>query len=233
MHRSGFTEHEMDELVKGINLLEYVKVKTIFSHLSSADEPENDEYSMLQINQFIKMFDQIQNTVNYKIKKHLLNSAGVERFTKYQFDYVRIGIGLHGISAIKTPLHQVGTLKSTIAQIKKVEKGSTIGYNRKGILKKDSVIATIPMGYADGLRRSLGNGVGKFWIKNQQVPIIGNVCMDMCMIDVGQLDIKVGDEVELFGKNQSIYEVSEWMETIPYEVLTGISRRVKRTYLVQ
>ncbi len=213
--------------------LENTHIKTIFSHLSSADEPALDDYTIERINLFEKIFSQIQEVLPYKIKKHILNSAGVERFSKYQFDFVRIGIGMYGISSNKAPLVQVGTFKSTIAQLKWVKSGDTVGYGRKGEITKDTLIATIPMGYADGLRRSLGNGVGQFYIKGKKATIIGNVCMDMCMIDVTNIKVKVGETVELFGKNQSIYKIAKSMDTIPYEVLTGISRRVKRTYIAK
>jgi alanine racemase len=143
---------------------------------------------------------------------------------------VRVGIGLYGVSAVGAPLAQVGTLTSSIAQVKKLKAGSSVGYNRKGKVLVDSEIATVPIGYADGLRRSLSNGRGRFWYKGRLVPIIGNVCMDMCMIDVTGLDAKEGDTVEIFGRNLPITELADWMDTIPYEVLTGISRRVKRTY---
>ncbi len=233
MHRSGFTPEEMDLLLEKIGQLEYLQIKTTFSHLSSADEAAQDEYTHWQAQQFEAMTEAIDKISPHKIKRHILNSAGAERFPEYQYDYVRIGIGMYGISANQASLSQAATLKSTIAQIKIVKAGATVGYNRKGVLAKDTAVAIIPMGYADGLRRSLGNGRGKFLVQGQQAPIIGNVCMDLCMIDVSDMNVKVGDSVELFGKHQSILEVAKWMDTIPYEVLTGISRRVKRTYLVE
>jgi alanine racemase len=166
----------------------------------------------------------------YKIKRHILNSAGIERFPKYQYDMVRLGIGLFGISATDASLAQVGTLNSSIIQLKNLKKGQTVGYSRKGILNKDSVIATVPVGYADGLRRILSNGVGKIWVNGKMAPIVGNICMDMCMIDVTDIPVHEGDCVEIFGKHLSVNELARWMQTIPYEVLTGISKRVKRTY---
>ncbi len=233
MHRSGFTPDDISVLAALVKNLEHLHIKTVFSHLSSADEEAQDEYTHQQAALFMQMTSEIENALGYKIKRHILNSAGAERFPEYQFDYVRIGIGLYGISAINAKLEQAGTLRSTIAQIKTVKAGSTVGYNRKGVVNKETNVAVVPMGYADGLRRSLSNGKGKFLLHGQQVPILGNVCMDLCMLDITGIDANVGDTVELFGKNQSIYKVAEWMDTIPYEVLTGISRRVKRTYLME
>jgi len=230
MHRSGFLPSELNELIQELKLARGIKIKTIFSHLSSADEVAHDGYTLEQIEKFDQMSQAIMQQFGYPIKRHILNSAGTERFSKYQFDMVRVGIGLYGVSAVGAPLAQVGTLTSSIAQVKKLKAGSSVGYNRKGKVLVDSEIATVPIGYADGLRRSLSNGRGRFWYKGRLVPIIGNVCMDMCMIDVTGLDAKEGDTVEIFGRNLPITELADWMDTIPYEVLTGISRRVKRTY---
>ncbi len=230
MHRSGFMPGEIDALIEALQQAENVRVKTIFSHLSSADEQEQDEYTLEQISLFDELSTKLMAAFPYKIKRHILNSAGIERFPKYQFDYIRLGIGMYGISAKGKNLAAVGTLSSSIVQIKNIKAGQTIGYNRKGIAKKDSVIATVPIGYADGLRRILSNGVGKIWVNGKLAPIIGNVCMDMCMIDVTGIEAQEGDKVEIFGKNLPVSLVAEWMQTIPYEVLTGISKRVKRTY---
>jgi Alr-MurF fusion protein len=230
MHRSGFLPFETNDLITEIKSATGLKIKTIFSHLSSADEPAQDDFTFEQIHTFELVSQKIMQQFDYPIKRHILNSAGTERFSKHQFDMVRVGIGLYGISAVDAPLAQVGTLTSSIAQVKKLKSGSSVGYNRKGKVTVDSEIATVPIGYADGLRRYLGNGRGKFWYKGKLVPIIGNVCMDMCMIDVTGLNAREGDEVEIFGRNLPIAQLSEWMVTIPYEVLTGISRRVKRTY---
>jgi alanine racemase len=230
MHRSGFLKDEMDLLSEALITSKNVKVSSIYSHLATADEPEQDDFTLEQIALFEQMSQQLMQQLPYKIKRHLLNSAGIERFPKYQYDMVRLGIGMYGISAINQSLAQVGTLKSVIIQIKNLQKGQTVGYSRKGITQKDSMIATVPVGYADGLRRILSNGVGKLWINGKLAPIIGNICMDMCMIDVTNLDVKEGDSVEIFGKNLPVATLAQWMQTIPYEVLTGISKRVKRTY---
>jgi alanine racemase len=233
MYRSGFLSIDMDLLIKQLKKSNNIKISTIFSHLASADEPEQDSFTLKQIELFEQMSNIIVGNFTYKIKRHILNSAGVERFSKYQFDYVRIGIGLFGISSIGRKMAPVGTLSSTIIQIKNVKAGETVGYSRRGVVEKDSVIATIPVGYADGLRRILSNGVGKLWVNGKLAPIIGNVCMDMCMIDITGIEAKEGDVVEIFGKNLLVGDVAKWMNTIPYEVLTGISKRVKRTYQME
>ena len=160
-----------------------------------------------------------------------MNSAGIERFPEKQFDMVRLGIGLYGVSATGLSLQTIGTLKSTVSQVKKVQPEETVGYSRKGKVLKESDIAVIPLGYADGLDRKLGNGKGQVMIHGKRVPIIGNICMDMLMIDVTGLNVHSGDPVEIFGSQISILEVAEKAGTIPYEILTGISQRVKRVYL--
>ncbi len=233
MHRSGFLSTEISLLLSALKQSENIMIKSVFSHLASADEPEQDDFTLGQI----KLFDELSSTIiselSYKIKRHILNSAGIERFSKYQFDFIRLGIGMFGISSIGKKLAAVGTLSSTILQIKHIKAGQTIGYNRSGIAKRDSIIATVPIGYADGLRRILSNGIGKLFINGKLAPIIGNVCMDMCMIDITDIKAKEGDRVEVFGKNLSVSLLAKWMNTIPYEVLTGISKRVKRTYHVE
>ena len=233
MHRSGFLSSEMDLLLDTLKQCENIRVKTIFSHLASADEPEQDDFTLQQLSLFEEMSSTIMANFTYKIKRHILNSAGIERFPKYQFDFVRLGIGMFGISSIGKKLVPVGTLSSSIIQIKNIEAGQTIGYSRSGVAKKESIIATVPIGYADGLRRILSNGAGKLWVNGKLAPIIGNVCMDMCMIDITNIKAKEGDKVEVFGKNLLVSKVAKWMQTIPYEVLTGISKRVKRTYHVE
>jgi alanine racemase len=230
MHRSGFMNAELESLIHELTLCENIRVKTIFSHLASADEPEQDDFTREQISLFEEMSLKIMEVFPYKIKRHILNSAGIERFPASQYDYIRLGIGLFGISVKGQKLAPVGTLSSSIIQIKNIKKGQTVGYSRRGVALKDSVIATVPIGYADGLRRILSNGVGKMWVNGKLAPIIGNVCMDMCMIDITGLDAKEGDSVEIFGKNLPVTDVAHWMNSIPYEVLTGISKRVKRTY---
>lgn len=173
----------------------------------------------------------MQGSLPYQIDRHILNSAGIERFSSHQFEMVRLGIGLYGVSSTHLPLKPIGILKSSISQVKVVEPGETVGYNRSGKIERPSEIGIVPMGYADGLDRRLGNGNGFAYIKNQKVSITGNICMDMCMIDVTGLNVQPGDEVEFFGEHISIEEIAEAIGTIPYEILTGISQRVKRVYI--
>lgn len=232
MNRSGFNEYELDELISVLKREETLKVSSIFSHLAVADESEQDAFTLLQIERFQNMCIKIEKQFDYKIIRHILNSAGIERFPEYHFDMVRLGIGLHGISAANKPLEPVATFKTHIAAIRQVKSSETIGYGRKGVLARDSRIAVILVGYADGLDRHLSCGVGEMYIKGHRVPIVGNICMDACMLDVTDYpDIQVGDEVEIFGKNVPVTEISDKLGTIPYEVLTRISRRVKRVFV--
>lgn len=231
MHRSGFVPEDTDAVVEAVKNAKGLKIKTIFSHLATADDLDQDDYTLLQLRTFDAMSGTIIDKMSYPIKRHILNSAGIERFSdKYQYDMVRLGIGLYGLSVAGAQLQPIATLTSSLAQIKHLKAGETVGYSRRGKLTRDSDIATVPIGYADGLRRCLGNGNGKLWYKGHLVPIVGNICMDICMVDVTGLDPHEGDPIEIFGKNLPITQVAEWMNTIPYEVLTGISRRVKRTY---
>ena len=190
----------------------------------------NDEFTLGQIHLFERMTERIQAQFNYKIWRHILNSAGIERFPQYHFDMVRLGIGLHGISATHANLQPVSSFKTYISSIRNVPADQSIGYGRKSYTTRPSRIAVIPVGYADGLNRHLSNRVGNVFIKGKRVPIIGNICMDTCMIDVTDTNATIGDEVEIFGKHILVTELSEQLGTIPYEILTGISHRVKRVY---
>jgi alanine racemase len=173
----------------------------------------------------------LEKQLGYPVLRHILNSAGIERFPEAQFDMVRLGIGLYGISATDQSLAQpVATLKTRILQIRTVSKEQTVGYNRNGKLQRDSRIACIPIGYADGLDRRLGNGTGKVLINGKLCPIIGNICMDICMIDVTDVAVEEGDTAVIFGENPAINQLAEQLGTIPYEILTSISPRVKRIY---
>jgi alanine racemase len=179
------------------------------------------------------MSDNIQSHLDYPVLKHILNSAGISRFPDAQFDMVRLGIGLYGIgvnASEQAHLQNVSTLKTSISQIKNIPANETIGYSRKGVAPRDIKIATVPIGYADGLSRKLSNGKGKMFIKGKPAPIIGNVCMDMCMIDITDINVNENDEVIVFGENYPIADVAKDIGTIPYEVLTNVSRRVKRVY---
>ena len=233
MHRLGFKEHEIDELVE--NLKKYnVKVASIFSHLSSADVPEEDDYTMEQIHTFQRVSSKISEALGYQPIRHILNTAGITYYSDYQFEMVRIGIGMVGISAnpeVKKQIQSAVTFKTVISQISEVKQGDSIGYNRKYKAEKDTRIATIPVGYADGIPRLIGNKKGFVGIHNQKVSIVGNICMDMLMVDLQNIKAKEGDEVIIFNGNPTLEEFSGYCQTIPYEVLTSISRRVKRIYI--
>ena len=233
MHRLGFKEDEIDDLIKTLKKYN-VKIASIFSHLSCADVPEEKEYTLQQLETFERVSSKIIQNIDYKPIRHILNTAGIINFTDYQYDMVRIGIGMMGISCvpeIEKQLQNVATFKTVISQISKVEKGDSIGYSRKYIAEKDTRIATIPIGYADGIPRLIGNKKGFVIIKGQKVPIVGNVCMDMLMADLGEIPAKEGDEVVIFNSCKTLEEFADYCQTIPYEVLTSISRRVKRIYV--
>ncbi len=232
MNRLGLkSDDEIQKTIKLISSSSQVKIKSVFTHLAGSDDSIFDNFTKEQFQRFEYCYSLIESAFPYKIDRHILNSAGIERFPEKQFEMVRLGIGLYGISAIGSPLQPIGTLKSTISQVKKVEPDETVGYNRKGKVSRISEIAVIPFGYADGLDRKLSNGVGQIFVNGKRAPIIGNICMDMFMADVTGLNVHSGDEVEIFGTNISILEVAENAGTIPYEILTGISQRVKRIYL--
>ncbi len=231
MHRLGFEPTDMEQLLTRLKIQNQVKVRSVFSHLSGADEAKFDAFTKQQIVSFTNCADQISGAFSHYIMRHILNSAGVERFPEAQFDMVRLGIGHFGISTLPdVNLKQVCALKTIILQIKTVKAGETVGYSRKGLVNTDKRIAVIPIGYADGFDRKLGNGVGEVFINGKRAKVIGNVCMDLCMIDVTDIEANEGDVVEIFGDNITISEVANWLNTISYEVLTSISRRVKRVY---
>lgn len=231
MKRLGFSDFEIENLVREINEMKILKVQSIFSHLAAADESRFDDFTMFQIPEFEKMSQKIIEKIGYSPLRHLLNSAGIERFTNFQYEMVRLGIGLYGISATnQDKMANISTLKTTILQIKNVRKGESIGYNRKFFAEKDMKIAIIPMGYADGLNRKLSNGVGKMLINGNFAKIVGNICMDMCILDVTEIAASEGDEVIVFGKEHSVVEIAKQLQTIPYEIFTSISQRVKRIY---
>ena len=230
MNRSGFDEQDIPQLLEFFQTERSVYIRSMFSHLAGSDETVHDEFTLGQIHLFERMTERIQAQFNYKIWRHILNSAGIERFPQYHFDMVRLGIGLHGISATHANLQPVSSFKTYISSIRNVPADQSIGYGRKSYTTRPSRIAVIPVGYADGLNRHLSNRVGNVFIKGKRVPIIGNICMDTCMIDVTDTNATIGDEVEIFGKHILVTELSEQLGTIPYEILTGISHRVKRVY---
>ncbi len=233
MHRLGFDENEVNELIVRVKNNKLLTIKSIFSHLAGTDEPEHDDFTWHQIKLFKEMSEKIRAHFSYPIIHHILNSAGISRFPDAQFDMVRLGIGLYGIGANQTEqiqLQNVSTLKTSISQIKNIPVNQTIGYSRKGVANRDIRIATVPIGYADGLSRKLSNGKGKMIINGKPAPIIGNVCMDMCMIDITDINANEQDEVIVFGDAYPIKQIADDVGTIPYEILTNISRRVKRVY---
>jgi len=231
MHRLGFEPKNMEELLTRLKNQNQVKVRSVFSHLSGSDEAKYDTFTKQQIATFTDCADKLSGAFSHHIMRHILNSAGIERFSEYQFDMVRLGIGHYGISSLPdVKLKQVCALKTIILQVKAVNAGETVGYSRKGIVNEDKRIAIIPIGYADGFDRKLGNGGGEVLVNGKRAKVIGNVCMDLVMIDVTNLEANEGDSVEIFGDNLTISEVAGWLKTIPYEVLTSVSRRVKRVY---
>ena len=230
MNRSGLDAEELPDLLHFFEAKRNVEIRSAFSHLAGSDDEKHDAYTLMQIEKFVRMTEEIQRHFDYPILRHILNSAGIERFPRHAFDMVRLGIGLHGISAIGTTLQPVSSFKSYIASMRFVVQQDTVGYGRRGRLNQDSMIAVIPVGYADGLNRHLSCGVGEVVIRGKRVPIIGNICMDACMVDVTGVGAKIGDEVEIFGKQIPVTELAEKLETIPYEILTNVSHRVKRVY---
>ena len=231
MHRLGFELPEMEQLLIRLKDQSQVKVRSVFSHLAGSDEAKFDAFTKQQMATFTICADQFSSAFSHQIMRHILNSAGIERFPEYQLDMVRLGIGHYGISSLlEVKLKQVCALKTVILQVKNVKAGETVGYGRKGVINTDKRIAIIPIGYADGFDRKLGNGVGEVLIHGQRAKVIGNVCMDLVIIDVTNMETKEGDQVEIFGENLTVSEVASWLKTIPYEVLTSVSRRVKRVY---
>ncbi len=233
MHRLGFEKQDLTELIAFLKGQKHLYIKSVFSHLAASDEAQHDDFTNNQIKLFSEMGKTIQAAFDYPVLLHILNSSGISRFPEAQFDMVRLGIGLYGISSEKEEqklLQNVGILKTIVSQIKNIPKGESIGYGRKAIAVKNMKIAIVPIGYADGLNRKLGNGVGKMLVGGQMAPIIGAVCMDMCMLDITDINIKEGDEVIIFSDNVSINTLADNLETIPYEILTSVSRRVKRVY---
>ena len=231
MHRLGFMTEEMHELIEYIKDCRWVKVRSVYSHLAAADEPDSDDFTLGQIKLFKENADKLSDALGYKPIYHILNSAGIERFPQYQFDMVRLGIGIYGVSAIPgVQLSPVASFKCKVLQVKSLMPGDgTIGYGRHGkIAPEGTVIATIPVGYADGLDRHLSRGNASFSVNGHKVPTIGNICMDMTMLDVTGLDVKVGDTVTIFGEDPTISELAGILDTIPYEILTSVPRRIER-----
>ena len=233
MHRLGFLESEIPAVADFLNLNPELRVATVFSHLVGADDAQFNLFTQEQYASFIRSTAVLESALGYRPTRHLLNSAGIVRFPDYKLDMVRLGIGLYGVEAARidqAALQPVGTLRTVISQIKTVRAGESVGYSRRGILDHDARIATLAIGYADGYDRRLGNGVGEVWVNGTRCPTVGNVCMDMTMIDVTAASASEGDEVIVFGPELPITELAQRIETIPYEILTGVSERVKRIF---
>lgn len=234
MNRLGFNPDDLNELRNLLTENALLKVKTIFTHLAGSEDPSLDDYSRMQIHRFSMMSESVIKHLNYPVWRHVLNSAGISRFPDAQFEMVRLGIGLYGIDGTEKVQHllkNVSTLKTTISQIKKIIAGETVGYGRMGIAITDMTIATVGIGYADGLNRRLSRGVGKMVVRGKLAPITGNINMDMTMIDITNIpDAEEGDEVVVFGDALPVQQLAQWADTISYEVLSTISRRVKRVY---
>jgi alanine racemase len=236
MKRLGFDEQDLDQLIELIHQNNNLRVKSIFSHLAASDEKKHDLFTHEQIQKFERMSSKIKAAFNYPILLHILNSGGIARFPEAQFDMVRLGIGLYGIDPtekLNKQLQAIGTLKTVISQIRTIKSHETIGYSRRGNVQRDSQIAVVAIGYADGLNRRLGNGKGYMIINGHKAPIVGSICMDMTMVDVTGINCREGDEVLVIGKEIDINEIAGKIGTIPYEILTGISQRVKRVYFYE
>lgn len=232
MNRLGFEVSEAESLAAAIKADRKMAVKSVFSHLVASESAEHDGFTQQQVNLFKEAADTMEKELGYSLIKHIANSAAIFRKPEYQFDLVRLGIGLYGVdSSDQLSLQTVATLRSTIAQVREVKAGDTVGYSRKGMLARDSKIATVRIGYADGFVRTLGNGHGKMYVNGQFAPVVGNVCMDMTMIDITDITgVAEGDSVEIFGANLPIQEVAKDAGTIAYEIMAAINQRVKRVY---
>lgn len=233
MHRSGFMPDQLDALCKLINNnKDIIRPVSMFSHFVAADDNSEDDFSRLQVARFNKQCDFICAQTGLNPLRHICNSVGIERFKNFQYDMVRLGIGLYGVAFENSDkLMGISTWKTNIVQIKNIPRTETVGYNRKGKIIRDSRIALLPVGYADGLNRKFGNGTLHVDINGKQAPLIGNICMDMCMVDITDINCKVGDEVIIFNSNTKLIKMAADIQTIPYEILTGISPRVKRIYV--
>ncbi|WP_299466879.1 bifunctional UDP-N-acetylmuramoyl-tripeptide:D-alanyl-D-alanine ligase/alanine racemase [Mucilaginibacter sp.] len=237
MHRVGFEAFEVEQLCDLLEINPYIQVQSVYSHLVASDAEQHDLFTVQQISIFEKAYSQIEDAIGYKPIKHISNTSGITRWPNAQYDMVRLGIGLYGVDAAvpreENGLQPVATLKTTVSQVKKMAAAETIGYNRNGSLKTDGKIATVRIGYADGYLRAFGNGVGRMLVNGTLVPTVGNITMDMCMLDVSNVEVKEGDEVIVFNEQQRIEELALQIGTIPYEILTNISQRVKRVYFYE
>ncbi|MCI7168113.1 MAG: alanine racemase, partial [Bacteroidales bacterium] len=232
MHRLGFDPRlDLPALIDRLHHQTSVIPRSVFSHFVGSDSPDFDDFSARQFALFDEASKTLQAAFPHKILRHICNSAGIERFPERHLDMVRLGLGLYGIDPIDNrSLQNVTTLRTTILQIRECPKGDSVGYSRRTVLERDSRIAAIPIGYADGLNRHLGNRRGYCLVNGQRADYVGNICMDVCMIDVTDTDCREGDTVEIFGDNLPPAELARLLDTIPYEILTSVSDRVKRIY---
>lgn len=234
MHRLGFTLEQLPQLVELLLSQDVIMPVSVFSHLCVADEPEQDDFTREQVEYFDICATQLQASFSHNILRHILNTTGIVRFPEYQMDMVRMGVGLYGIKTVddgsEDGLLPVAELRAIVISIKQWEAGTRVGYGRRGLLEHDARIATVSVGYADGMDRHFGNGAIKVWVNGTMCPTVGNICMDACMIDVTNATCEVGDKVEIFGNHTPIEQLSDVRGTIPYEILTSISPRVKRVY---
>ncbi len=231
MHRLGFAPSDIPDLIARLKRQSSVIPRSVFSHLVGSDSTQFDDFTRMQIETFERVSNELQSAFSHKILRHICNTAGIGRYPEAQLDMVRLGLGLYGVDPFSNSiLSNVSTLKTTILQIRNVPKEDSVGYSRKGLLSRDSRIAAIPIGYADGLNRRLGNGNAYCMVNGQKAPYVGNICMDVCMIDVTDIDCKEGDKVIIFGDELPVTVLSDVLGTIPYEILTSVSNRVKRVY---
>ncbi len=236
MHRLGFADAEAKGLIQFLVTNQSLNVKSVLSHLAGSESAEHVAYTQYQIDLFEEISNKISKALGYPFIKHISNTAAISNWPKAQYDMVRLGIGLYGIASVnaeKEIIQNVATLKTTITQIKELKKGETVGYGRKGVMPNDGKVATVKIGYADGYSRTLGNGIGKMLINGQLANTIGNICMDMCMLDVTGLNVNEDDDVVIFGEEISVYDMAQQLNTIPYEIITNISQRVKRVYFYE
>lgn len=232
MHRLGFNPEDMEELIQILKSNPEVRVEGIFTHFSSSDNSSEDSYTIKQAKTFDEAYEKLSTVLGYEPIKHACNSPGMVRWPQFHYNMIRLGIGLHGFDPVrKLELRHASKLKTIVSQVQNLKAGETVGYSRKGKLTRDSQIAIIPIGYEDGYLRIFGNGNAKVNIGGQLFPTIGNICMDMTMVDVTDEDIKEGDEVTIFGNDPDISDLAEWAQTIPYEILTNVSNRVKRVFI--
>ena len=234
MHRLGFFPNDVSKVVSFLKSQPEIKVKSVYSHLADADNLNDNTYTLEQLTKFQFVSETLQKNLPYPVLRHILNTEGLSNFPEYGFDMVRIGIGLYGVSSNPTIAKKLSTVlswKSTVSQIKKLRVGESVGYGRSFIAKVDTTIAIIPVGYADGFKRQLGNGIGGIYIGENHCRTVGNVCMDMIMVDVTNLEIEVGNEVEIIGANQTVHDLAAKCGTISYEIMTSLSPRMPRVFV--